>query len=78
VGLAHGTREEEREHGIRTTVIFPGLTETPLLQKRPAPTPPDVIARALQPQDVARACVFVATLPARARVPELQLLPSAL
>ena len=39
VGLAHGTREEEREHGIRTTVIFPGLTETPLLQKRPTPTP---------------------------------------
>jgi NADP-dependent 3-hydroxy acid dehydrogenase YdfG len=78
VGLAHGTREEEREHGIRTTVIFPGLTETPLLNKRPVPTPPEVIAKALQPEDVAQACLFVASLPPRARVPELQLLPAGL
>src|SRR5262249_54745157 len=35
VGLAHGTMEEERQHGIRTTVIFPGLTDTPLVLKRP-------------------------------------------
>lgn len=78
VGLAHGTREEEREHGIRTTVIFPGLTETPLLNKRPAPTPPEVVAKALQPEDVARACLFVASLPPRARVPELQIFPAGL
>ena len=78
VGLAHGTREEERTNGIRTTVIFPGLTETPLLAKRPTPTPPEVVAKALQPEDVAQACLFVAALPARARVPELQLLPSGL
>jgi NADP-dependent 3-hydroxy acid dehydrogenase YdfG len=78
VGLAHGTREEERANGIRTTVLFPGLTETPLLQKRPSPTPPEVVAQALQPEDTAAACLFVATLPPRARVPELQLLPSTL
>ena len=78
VGLAHGTREEEKGNGIRTTVLFPGLTETPLLAKRPTPTPPEVVAKALQPEDVAKACVFVASLPARARVPELQLLPAGL
>jgi NADP-dependent 3-hydroxy acid dehydrogenase YdfG len=78
VGLAHGTREEEKAHGIRTTVIFPGLTETPLLNKRPVPTPPEVVAKALQPEDTARACVFIASLPARARVPEIQLLPAGL
>jgi NADP-dependent 3-hydroxy acid dehydrogenase YdfG len=78
VGLAHGTMQEERSNGIRTTVIFPGLTDTPLLLKRPTPTPPEVVARALQPEDVAEACLFVATLPARAYVPELVLLPSAL
>ena len=78
VGLAHGTREEERANGIRTTVLFPGLTETPLLQKRPLPTPPEVVAQALQPEDTAAACLFVASLPPRARVPELQLLPSTL
>jgi serine 3-dehydrogenase (NADP+) len=78
VGLAHGTREEEKGNGIRTTVLFPGLTETPLLNKRPAPTPPEIVAKALQPEDVARACVFIASLPARARVPEMQLLPAGL
>jgi NADP-dependent 3-hydroxy acid dehydrogenase YdfG len=78
VGLAHGTMEEERKHGIRTTVIFPGLTDTPLVEKRPTPTPPDVLARALQPEDVAAACIFVLRLPSRAYVPELLLYPSQL
>jgi NAD(P)-dependent dehydrogenase (short-subunit alcohol dehydrogenase family) len=77
-GLAHGTMEEEREHGIRTTVIFPGLTDTPLVLKRPKPTPPEVMAHALQPEDVAAACLFVMTLPPRAYVPELTLYASRL
>ena len=76
VGLAHGTFEEERDNGIRTTVIFPGLTNTPLVLKRPTPTPPEVMAHALQPEDVAQACLFAALMPARARVPELMLMPS--
>jgi len=78
VGLAHGTMQEEKANGIRTTVIFPGLTDTPLLLKRPVPTPPAVVARALQPEDVAAACVFVAALPSRAHCPELQLVPAEL
>jgi NADP-dependent 3-hydroxy acid dehydrogenase YdfG len=59
-------------------VIFPGLTDTPLVLKRPTPTPPEVMAQALQPEDVAEACLFVASLPPRAHVPELVLLPSRL
>jgi NADP-dependent 3-hydroxy acid dehydrogenase YdfG len=78
VGLAHGTMEEEREHGIRTTVIFPGLTDTPLLLKRPVATPPEMLERALQPEDVAAACLFVLSLPPRAHVPELLIYPSRL
>ena len=78
VGLAHGTMQEEKANGIRTTVIFPGLTNTPLILKRPVPTPPDLLAKALLPEDIAAACVFIATLPARANVPELQLSPAEL
>ena len=78
VGLAHGTFKEEQHNGIRTTVIFPGLTDTPLVLKRPTPTPPEVMVIALQPEDVAEACLFAASLPARARVPELMLMPSRL
>ena len=76
LGLAHAIRVEEKEHGIRTCVICPGLVETELLEKRPFKTPPDLIAKALQPEDVAEAVVAVAKLPARASVPEMQLLPA--
>ena len=77
-GLAHGTFKEEQENGIRTTVIFPGLCDTPLVLQRPTPTPLEVMAKALQPQDVADACLYVATTHARARIPELVLLPAGL
>jgi serine 3-dehydrogenase len=78
VGLAHGTRVEERDHGIRTSVIFPGLCDTEILTKRPVPTPQDVLNQALAPEDIAAAVVFLAQLPARAVVPELQLVPARL
>ena len=78
VGLAHGTFKEEKENGIRTSMLFPGLTNTPLVLKRPVPTPPEVVAKALQPQDVADACLLVASLPARVYVPELVMLPAGL
>jgi NADP-dependent 3-hydroxy acid dehydrogenase YdfG len=78
VGLAHGTFKEEKENGIRTSMLFPGLTDTPIVLKRPVPTPPEVMAKSLQPQDVADACLLVASLPARVYVPELVMLPSGL
>jgi NADP-dependent 3-hydroxy acid dehydrogenase YdfG len=77
-GLAHGTRAEERDHGIRTSIVFPGLCVTEILQKRPVATPREVLDKALQPEDVAAAVLFIAQLPRRAVVPELQLLPSRL
>ena len=78
VGLAHGTRIEERGHGIRTTVIFPGLCDTEILEHRPRPTPREVLDQALLPEDVAAAVKFVAELPPRAVVPMLQILPGRL
>lgn len=78
VGLAHGAMQEEKGNGVRTTVLFPGLTDTPLVLKRPTPTPPEAMAKALQPEDVADACLFVARLPPRVHVPELVMVPAAL
>lgn len=77
-GLAHGTRVEERDNGIRTSIIFPGLCETEILLKRPTPTPREVLDKALLPEDIADAVLFLAQLPTRAVVPEMQLLPSRL
>ncbi len=76
VGLAHATMEEERANGVRVTVLFPGLTDTPLVAKRPVPVPADVLARALQPDDVAHLCLALLSLPARAHVPEVSLYPA--
>lgn len=78
VGLAHGTRVEEKANGIRTSVVFPGLCDTEILKKRPVATSREVLDRALSPQDVADAVLFLAALPPRAVVPELQLLPAKL
>lgn len=78
VGLAHGTRVEEKSNGIRTTVLFPGLCDTEILDQRPVPTPREVLDQALAPEDVAAAVLFLARLPARAVVPEMQLLPARL
>ena len=77
-GFVHGLMHEEAGNGIRATVLFPGLTETPMLGRRPSPTPPEIVAHALQPVDVADAVIFVTSLPSRAYVPELMLLPAAI
>jgi NADP-dependent 3-hydroxy acid dehydrogenase YdfG len=74
--LAHATMEEERANGIRVTVLFPGFTDTPMVERRPSPPTKEMLANALQPDDVARMCVAVMALPARAHVPELLLYPT--
>ena len=67
-----------RANNIRVSVIYPGMTDSPLVLKRPVPTPPEVLAKALQPEDVAANCLFVLSLPPRVWVSELLLYPSAL
>ena len=78
VALAHSIRMEEKEAGIRTCVICPGLVDTEILDKRLVKPGPEVLAKALQPEDVAAAVLFVANLPPRAAIPEMQILPASL
>ena len=78
LGLAHATRMEEKENGIRTCVICPGLVETEMLERRRVQPSADILKHALQPEDIAEAILAVAKLPARAVVPEMQILPSYL
>lgn len=78
LGLAGAIRMEEKENGIRTCVVCPGLVETEILERRPVKPAADVLAKALQPEDVAEMVVAIAKLPARAVVPEMQLLPTYL
>ncbi len=76
LGLAHAIRVEEKENGIRTCVICPGLVDTEILEKRPVKPSADMLAKALQPEDVAEVVLSVAKLPVRAVVPELQVVPT--
>ena len=78
MGLAHAIRFEEKENGIRTCVICPGLVDTEILEKRPVRPSPEMLAKALQPVDVAEAVLAVAKLPPRAVVPELHIMPTVL
>lgn len=68
---------EEKDHGIRCTVIAPGEVETPILDARPVPVTAEHRARILQPEEVAAAALFVACLPPRACVPELIIKPTS-
>ena len=78
LGLAHAVRVEEKENGIRTCVICPGLVDTEILERRPVKPSAETLAKALQPEDIAEAALAVAQLPPRAVVPEMQLLPTYL
>lgn len=67
---------EERQHGIRSTVIYPGEVDTAILDQRPNPVGVERRALILQPEDVAEAVRFVLDLPARAHVFELVIKPT--
>ena len=76
LGMAHAIRMEEKQNGIRTSVICPGLVNTELLEKRPVKPSPEVLAQALLPEDVAETVLYVAKLPPRAAIPELHMMPT--
>ncbi|MBX6315986.1 MAG: SDR family oxidoreductase [Isosphaeraceae bacterium] len=74
LGLCIG--REERLHGIKSSVIYPGEVNTPILEARPTPVAPERREAILQPEDVAAAVRFLAELPPRAHVPELVITPT--
>ena len=73
VGFSRVLAEELRGDGVRVGVLIPGAVDTPLWDA--IANPPDR-SRMLRPEDVARAAVLMASLPPRASLEELTLLPS--
>jgi len=66
----------EGKNGIRATVICPGEVNTPILDKRPIPVPPEIRARMLQPRDMGETIRFLARLPAHVCISELVIAPT--
>jgi NADP-dependent 3-hydroxy acid dehydrogenase YdfG len=77
LAFARGAAFDE-EHGVRFTTIMPGVVDTAILDQRPEPPTAEQRAKMLHAEDVAAACLFAVSLPPRAHVPELTILPTAL
>ncbi len=75
-GLAVCLAAEEKDSGIRVSTIYPGEVNTPILEVRPQPVTTEQRQKILQPEDVAAAALFVATLPPHVSVPELVIKPT--
>ncbi|MDQ5849194.1 MAG: SDR family oxidoreductase [Pseudomonadota bacterium] len=76
IALTESINLEECANGIRATSILPGEAATPILEKRPVPPTPEVRAKMLQPEDLGRTILFIASLPARACVNEIIVTPT--
>ena len=74
--LGIGIGREVGPLGIRSSVIYPGEVNTPILDARPVPVPQERKDSILQPEDVAAAICFLVQLPARANIPELVIKPT--
>jgi NAD(P)-dependent dehydrogenase (short-subunit alcohol dehydrogenase family) len=76
IGMSDSINAEEGIHGIRSICLSPGEVETPILNSRPIP--PTEAERALmaQPDDIAAAALFCASLPARSCVTRMVVCPT--
>jgi NAD(P)-dependent dehydrogenase (short-subunit alcohol dehydrogenase family) len=70
-GFTQTLNLEERANRIRACSIFPGDVDTPLVDRRPNPPPPEARAKFLRPEDIANAAWFVVSMPPHAVVEEL-------
>jgi NADP-dependent 3-hydroxy acid dehydrogenase YdfG len=77
IGLTHGAAFDLGSE-IRFTAILPGVVDTEILKSRPEPPDAEMRAKMLHAEDVAAAVLFAVSLPPRAYVPELTILPTAL
>ena len=72
-GFSRVLAEELRNTGVRVGVLMPGAVDTPLWDTLVGSPPRE---KMLRPEDVARAAVLMASLPAHAVLEELTLLPA--
>lgn len=77
IALTHGSGFEV-DGEVRCTAILPGVIDTPILENRPEPPSPEMRAQMLRAEDIAATVLFAVSLPPRAYIPEITILPTAL
>ena len=70
------TNEEGNPHGVRACIINPGVTATPILDRRPSPPPQEVRHLMMQAEDIAATVLYAARLPLRANADRIDLYPT--
>jgi serine 3-dehydrogenase len=75
-GLAEATNFEEGRHGIRTSLVMPGLTKTEFNSLRRNPPSEEDRLNFMKPEDVAAAIIFICELPSHLMIPELTIVPT--
>ena len=76
IAVTESINMDECANGIRATTILPGEVATPIMGKRPVPPSAEERARMAQAEDLGRAILFVATMPARTCVNEMVIAPT--
>jgi NADP-dependent 3-hydroxy acid dehydrogenase YdfG len=76
VALSASLNAENGIHNIRSTCICPGEVATPILDLRPQPPSAEDRARMLQPEDVAAAVLFAASMPEHVCLNEIVITPT--
>ena len=75
-GLSLSVVAEEGSNGIRCTALMSGVVDTEFLHKRAVTYTAEERARIQQPEDIAQVVRFLALLPKRCSVPEIQVVPT--
>jgi NADP-dependent 3-hydroxy acid dehydrogenase YdfG len=74
--MSDSLNAEEGINGIRSIAILPGEVATPILNSRPQPPSAEERGLMAQPEDIAAAALFCASLPQRTCVPRLVINPT--
>lgn len=74
-GIVNGAMTELAGGSVRFSVIYPGLCDTPLIDRRPKPPTAEERAAALKSEDIADLCVYLASTPAHVHVSEVVVVP---
>jgi NADP-dependent 3-hydroxy acid dehydrogenase YdfG len=74
--MSHSINREEFVNGIRSCIINPGETVTPILKTRGVPMSDEELSRLLKPEDCADVVRYIACLPAHVCMSEVMLTPT--